>query len=706
MSRRDEMAERRVDVLEAAAERWQQKISQVDAADSVLRTHGRLAATSAVLGNAFLQREERKSYAIPEMFIAEAIIGDTIDFTDTAPDETAANAGRPVARIVDRLDSDQDRAGFATGFLVAPQLFVTNWHVFADPGNATDCGAQFGYEVRGGSVADPGVTFDLDPDSFFISNQELDIAIVGVSAVAPGAALRDQGNIGYSPAPGKYLVGNPINIIQHPDGKPKRWAVSNNGIRVEPADDDLFLQYFTDTLAGSSGSPAFNHDWELVAVHHGGVPHSRNGRILRKDGTPWSPLMAESEIDWAANEGVRISKVHAYLAGLRLTDPGRRALLDQLLGVVGTQPVPEAAARPLTPRPSEQIMDRPTVNVVVNGTANFYLDGKDHSETSDVLTTPPSPLPAPIADVTPTIVEKKLRFDRKYEARPGYDSGFLEGFTVPAPKAPEDEIILRGGVPFVLNYHHYSLTMNIERQLAMWTACNADYDQRKRRKAREEFGIDTWKSDPRIPDSRQLEDTEFYAPAVKFDRGHLVRRDDVAWGETAREEEFGNSDSFHWTNCTPQHEGFNRDMFEYDGLWGALENHITRQARSVGNKCIIFAGPVLDHDDPLQDFGDEIVIKVPRRFWKVIVAAETLGDETRLGAYGFVLDQTEAIEKYGWESRFNVGMFKQQQRSLADITGLTRVTFDDQLYDADPLGRVGEESGSRQLLTLDDVLIG
>jgi hypothetical protein len=31
-----------------------------------------------------------------------------------------------------------------------------------------------------------------------------------------------------------------------------------------------YLQYTTDTLPGSSGSPVFNDDWEVVALHHGG----------------------------------------------------------------------------------------------------------------------------------------------------------------------------------------------------------------------------------------------------------------------------------------------------------------------------------------------------------------------------------------------------------------------------------------------------
>src|SRR5688500_19347260 len=92
--------------------------------------------------------------------------------------------------------------------------------------------------------------------------------------------------------------------------------------------------------------------------------------------------------------------------------------------------------------------------------------------------------------------------------------------------------------------------MHRDRRLAMWTAANVDYNDSKRRFSRDDFGEDTWKPDPRIPIEAQIEDVEFYAPAKKFDRGHLFRSDDGAWGDTAKEEEIANDDMFH---CTYSH---------------------------------------------------------------------------------------------------------------------------------------------------------
>jgi len=47
------------------------------------------------------------------------------------------------------------------------------------------------------------------------------------------------------------------------------------------------VQYLTDTLPGSSGSPVFDKDWRLVALHHSGgwipEPGSRD-RVFRNQG--------------------------------------------------------------------------------------------------------------------------------------------------------------------------------------------------------------------------------------------------------------------------------------------------------------------------------------------------------------------------------------------------------------------------------------
>ena len=71
--------------------------------------------------------------------------------------------------------------------------------------------------------------------------------------------------------------------------------------------EERFLHYQTDTAPGSSGSPVFNDQWEVVALHHSGVPRRNSeGKILTVDGRIWTGSMGEHRIDWVANEGIRV----------------------------------------------------------------------------------------------------------------------------------------------------------------------------------------------------------------------------------------------------------------------------------------------------------------------------------------------------------------------------------------------------------------
>jgi endonuclease G len=698
------LGDRKLEVWKAAGERWQARADdRIDAAERLARG-GPLEASSAPRAEAFRLRESLKRAVRFGGVGLERVIGDTLDLDDMPSTMAARQAGHPVARVVELLSRTRIGEGFATAFQVAPGLVMTNWHVFEHADDAKGCGVQFGYERGDNGLLDAGVVFELDPEAFFLSDEALDIALVAArpAPVAGTGSLGSYGLVRLIPTQGKILVGQPVSIIQHPEGGHKHWAVRQNKVVADPKQDDAFLSYTTDTLPGSSGSTAFNYDWELVAVHHSSVPRLEHGAIMTKRRTRWTADMPDSAIDWVANEGVRVSRVCAFLQETKMPTPAGQAALKALLSTA-TDPVgafdKTAEARPLDlTRAAESSVP---VNIVVNGPGHFYLGGGGDAiqpiaiQAGDRAGAAPPPV---------TVAKKKIRFDADYNNREGYDPAFLAGFTVPAPAAPLREVLKSGRKAKVLDYHHYSLVMHKARRLAMWTASNVDYDAKKRRKTRAQLGEDSWRADPRIPAACQIEDLECYDPAAKFDRGHLVRRDDVAWGTTAQEEEFGNSDSFHWTNCTPQHEGFNRDVGAYKGLWGELENHLAKQAASVANRLIVLAGPVLADDDPPRDFGSGIEVTVPVQFWKVIVVVEDVGGQPSLRAYGFVLDQTAAIEEYGWEGRFSIGKFSEQQRSLSDITGLSRVTFDALLHAADAMAVLdATESRRTSLNALTDI---
>lgn len=134
--------------------------------------------------------------------------------------------------------------------------------------------------------------------------------------------------------------------------------------------------------------------------------------------------------------------------------------------------------------------------------------------------------------------------DPDYTNRPGYDAGFL-GIAVPAPRLTP-ALAAHANAP-VLPYQHFSILMNPARRLAYWTAVNIDGQQERHLGDRKR---DEWWFDERLPQKQQVGGS-FYAGSG-FQRGHLVRRLDPAWGASDAHSGRGEADTFHWTNCSPQ----------------------------------------------------------------------------------------------------------------------------------------------------------
>jgi hypothetical protein len=58
-----------------------------------------------------------------------------------------------------------------------------------------------------------------------------------------------------------------LNILQHPEGKSMKVAICSNAVTAFDQRRGL-VQYVTPAKGGSSGSPCFDDDWNVVALHH------------------------------------------------------------------------------------------------------------------------------------------------------------------------------------------------------------------------------------------------------------------------------------------------------------------------------------------------------------------------------------------------------------------------------------------------------
>jgi endonuclease G, mitochondrial len=670
----------------AAERRWRERQPERRDCQRKIITQGAGAADSSERQWRYARREAARTTALVRLRdgtlprALERTIGPTLDMVRVPPTEAARIAGRPVARIVVMPERRKNPEALATGFLVTPRLLITNHHVLPSKSSAVGLGANFLYDQQNGTT-EAGLFFELAPDDFYVSDETLDLALVAINPKArEGNAIEELGAIPLIEATPKILIGQPVNIIQFPEGGVKQWAHTQN-VLLDVLDSG-FLHYTTDTMRGSSGSPAFNKSWELVALHHAGVPETRNGRIWSTHGTPWDEeSMNDDEVNWVANEGARVSAIVGHLGKQRLPRPAQQALLDQLLKTTGDplSALGSDAAAPV------QIPGLPTpINPMANNTFNFSGPVTIYVQ-SDSVAAISTQLPR-----TDPALEASIRFDPDYAAKKGYQENFLK-IKVPAPtvKANRMKEILTDsdGKPLLLKYRNYSLVMNLHRRLQMWSAVNVDYRSEMRNdKSRKKLGSDRWISDPRIRGLDQIDDPDFYKPATRIDRGHIVRREDSAWGASDEDIEYANSDTFHWTNCTPQHEAFNKESpgkatyGDREGVWGAFEAYVQDQLLADEKRCCILAGPILAKSDPSRDYGKG-PIAYPVKFWKVIAVVNGTGSKRKLKTYGFVFNQMDVVTAFGIE--FTPGRFARHQKKLSQITELSGVVFDKTLLDAD-----------------------
>ncbi|MEV6339640.1 DNA/RNA non-specific endonuclease [Nocardia vinacea] len=601
-----------------------------------------LAAAGAPLSNAAVAAATRVNRP-------EKIYGDTLDFVNVAFLEKGTRVARAVARVAFRTGNPQ-----GSGFLIGPGLFLTNHHVVPDVETAQLLCLEFDYELDLAGRPRPVTRYAIDTSVFVTDDVEgLDFTIVAVGARIDGDRdLTEFGFVPLSDSSEKHMLGEFANIVQHPMGRLKEVVLRENRLVARL---DEVLHYVADTEPGSSGSPAFNSDWQVIALHHWGGP--------------WRQVQdaAGQPLPVSVNEGIRITAILAKL-GARLAalpEPVRNRIdavieLGKQSNGEGFVPAPIA-----TPPPAGPVVAGPRMSA--DGAMTWMVP----IEIS---------IRIPQLPAQPTVVTTSEAAPRgDYAERSGYNPNFLPANMVALPRlspalarqAAPNKQARPGDDPFELRYHHFSVVVNRSRKLAFFTASNIDGSMSKSvdRKTKTvkpllptDPGLEsmngaeaaeTWYTDPRI-EPGDCAGAEVYARqevpgfpsgngriARMFQRGHLVRRLDPVWGsdDLALAAEL---DTFHFTNCTPQVGFFNQGTADPakpgtggGRLWRAVENYVLRNAVAEHQRVTCFTGPVFDEAD--RTFRG---IRVPGRFFKIAVWVEG----GRLRSLAMLADQRPVLE--------------------------------------------------------------
>lgn len=255
----------------------------------------------------------------------------------------------------------------------------------------------------------------------------------------------------------------------------------------------------------------------------------------------------------------------------------------------------------------------------------------------------------PGLDLTGTLVSDP----QKFTGRGGYNSNFIEGWKIKLPHAigakMDDMLQLKGVDSFELKYMHFSVIMSKSRKLPMLTATNI-YGAQSKSLDR----ADKWYLDGRIEENQQL-GNELYKDNG-LDRGHMVRREDPVWGDDA---ETANIDTFHYTNCCPQVDIFNQNV------WLGLENYILKNARVYKMSVSVFTGPFFANDDRIHK---ETGARIPNAYWKIVAF---LSEDGTPSATAYKISQEKELS----QMEFVYGKHKTYQISIREVMSNTSIDF-------------------------------
>jgi endonuclease G len=610
--------------------------------------------------------------------------------------ELISLAKQKVGRIVIRRGNTN--LGYATGFMVSENLLLTNWHVFKKAEDAVDSEIQFFYEYDLFCRPGQAIVFKLSPQEFYFSNQNLDYCFVAVKEtdISEKVKLSEIGYHYLDPNTGK--IGKEgvelLNIIHHPDGDFKQLSIRENRF-LKILENTLW--YETDTAPGSSGSPVFNDQWQIVGLHHMGVPAKtsngknyvdKNGKIILPDE---SGHIDSSKIYWIANEGIRISVIledikkqfpdSAIVKGLAVAPPDNLRPYKSAESVNYTNSTSQKKNNPTMETTNSNNINISIPASLLQAEGNVTININSNAAGA-IINRASNPKKNKLEDL---LIEEK-RIDKEssvdFDKCDGYKTNFL-GVEIKMPqplKAIEKQIARLKDKSIELKYFNYSVIFNSVRKMPLISAINVEGDESKRLDNSKRS--DDWLRDKRISLDVQLKD-DFYL-ASGFDKGHMSRFEDANWAldsdSKLREENAKRNGVYtcFYSNACPQVDALNRA----GGMWGHLEKSILEKGvkKEAGKlaRVTVFNGPIFSPEKDRIFKG----VKIPMEFFKIVL---WLNNSNKLKATAFKLSQEKLVKEIKFqeaegflEESLDIDRneeYLEFQCSISSLSKLTKIDF-------------------------------
>lgn len=180
----------------------------------------------------------------------------------------------------------QGPTSIGTGFCIGSNTLVTNNHVLPTSDIARRAKVIFNFEEELGGGSRTTSSYELDAETF-VTDVALDCTMIRIKENQAAPPLSKWGALNFQPET-KLRLNDPVTIIQHPLGAPKKIGILGNTVmQVETP----YVYYTTDTMRGSSGSPVLDTNWHVVALHRAAGKWSKeHGRYLNNQGVLFSEI--------------------------------------------------------------------------------------------------------------------------------------------------------------------------------------------------------------------------------------------------------------------------------------------------------------------------------------------------------------------------------------------------------------------------------